>query len=219
MDEFAHAFLGCNYIQLSNVLRSYQSQKFPPGTFKIQFHLLPQRSIHCWRTLLQSLEACSFIWLDPNLSEIGRVHWLNQLVAGWTNPLEKYYTVKMDHFPQEWTMKNIFETTTYLITKKHVAFGCDYVAQSALAMSLLGDHWRCLCICSFIWSDKTYLKKSNIFGTKIIKPADHSGCLERHYPKESKSSHSQSAPKETWATSSCVRWFGASVLQHLQSPF
>ena len=91
--------------------------KNPTWRFKIQFHLLPQRSIHCWRTLLQSLEACSFIWLDPNLSEMGRVS-LAEPTSWWLNqPLWKILYNQNGSFPPRVKNKNIFETTSYLITQ------------------------------------------------------------------------------------------------------
>ena len=46
------------------------------------------------------------------------------LVGGWTNPFEKYATVKLDHFPNFAGWKwNIFETTIQYLVIQSDLFG------------------------------------------------------------------------------------------------
>ena len=189
-------FLGWQSLKIIKCSQKPSIAKNPTWRFKIQFHLLPQRSIHCWRTLLQSLEACSFIWLDPNLSEIGRVHWLNQLVGGWTNPFEKYYYNQNGSFPPRVNNKDIFELPPPTYLQKSCGF----------LWWLCGS--KCSCNVTFGGSLKVFMHlflsycpikhtlRSQTFLEKKHQTCDHSGFFERHYPTNQTSSHSKMPQKK-----------------------
>ena len=190
-----------SHLALQNPVSSSAPTKHPLLTYAaavargVLFHLIGPKPQWNWPSSLAEPTSC----------------WLNQ-------PLGKILYRQNGSFPPRVNNKNIFETTTYLITKNmwllvvimwlKVLLQCHFweitegVYASVLSYGLIKHTLR----------SQTFLeqKSSNLQITQDV----WSGTTQRikiiPFPK---------CPKETWATSSCVRWFGASVLQHLQSPF
>ena len=71
-----------------------------------------------WRSRLQPLKRVTWTHHPKKVTfaEFARYMDLTKghLVGGWTNPFEKYYIVKLNHFPRVWgENKKPFETTTW----------------------------------------------------------------------------------------------------------